>query len=81
MGGWLEILKLMLPQPNLGWELAELGKKQTGFGKKVNEKYSVTFCESIRNDSIQSSFAIDLGGHNDKINIKRARDELEERYY
>ena len=56
MGGWLEILKLMLPQPNLGWELAELGKKQTGFGKKINEKYSVTFCESIRNHGINSSF-------------------------
>ena len=59
VGGWLEKLKLMLPQPNLGWDLAQFGKKQTGFGKKkVNEKYSVTFCESIRNDGIQSSFAI-----------------------
>ena len=34
VAGWLEKLKLMLPQPNLGWDLAQFGKKQTELGKK-----------------------------------------------
>ena len=27
MGGWLDQLDIMLPQPNLSWDWAELGKK------------------------------------------------------
>ena len=59
-GGWMagEIeTNATSAQPGLG--LGSVWQKADRIWEiKVNEKYSVTFCESIRNDGIQSSFAI-----------------------